>query len=75
MTPAHNVIPLQPRMQFPLPNIQGSAHFFHVGFEFVQMMHAVVADSERADLAGFLCLDQSFPRAFAGFRSPVGRVD
>lgn len=39
------------------------------------MMHAVVADSERADLAGFLCLDQSFPRAFAGFRSPVGRVD
>ena len=62
-------------MQLPLPDIQRAADFFHVGFEFIHMVHAVVADAKRANLTSFLRFDQSFPCAFPGFSAAIGRVD
>ena len=75
LAPLDDIVPLQPRMQLPLSNIQRAADFFHVGFEFIQMVHAVVADAKRANLTSFLRFDQSFPCAFPGFGAAIGRVD
>jgi len=39
------------------------------------VVHAVIADTKRANLTGFLRLNKSFPGPFAGFSATVGCVD
>jgi hypothetical protein len=74
-TPTHDIVPLQPRMQLPLAYIQRPTYLFHVGLELIQVVHAVIADTERANLTRFLRFNESFPCAFTGFGAAVGRVD
>lgn len=70
-------------MQLPLADADLAAFAFavlrlellDVGFEFVEMVHAVVGDADGADPAGVLGFDQSAPGAEAALFAAVGGVD
>lgn len=70
-------------MQLPLPHADLSAlafavlafQFLDVGFEFVEVVDAVVGDTDGADGAGVFGFDEGAPGAGAGFAAAVGGVD
>ena len=70
-------------MQFPLPDADLSAltlsvlsfQFFDVRLQFVEMMNAVVGDTDGADASGALCFDESEPGSVACCGAAVGCMD
>lgn len=62
-------------MQLPLADIQRPTNLFHVSLELVQVVHAVIADTQRANLTRLLRFNQSLPGAFTGCGAAVGCVD
>lgn len=81
--PFHNVLPSQPRMDFPLADADFSAvswavlgfEVFDGGFELVEVVDAVVGDADGADLAGLLGFDEGAPGAGSGSGTAVRGVD
>lgn len=70
-------------MQFPLPDADLTAFTFavlalkvvDVGFEFVEVVHAVVGHTDGADAASLLGFNEGAPGAEAGFGATIGGVD
>ena len=70
-------------MQFPLPDADLPAltlsvlffKFFDVRLQFIEMVNAVVGDSDGADASGALCFDESEPGSIAGCGTAIGCMD
>ena len=81
--PPHDIRSRKPGMEFPLPDADFPAfafpvlgfQFLDIGFEFVEVVEAVVGDADGADAARLLGFEEGEPGAAAGFFAAVGGVD
>ena len=70
-------------MYLPLPDTELSAlalavlsfEVFDVRLQLVEMVNAIVGDTDGADESGALCFDESEPGAIAGGGAAVGGMD
>lgn len=76
LQPVDDIFPRAPRVDLVLADGDLSAHAaVDVLFQFVQMVDAVVRDSDGADLAGLLGLHEGTPGSQSTFLTAVGGVE
>ena len=83
VAPIHNILSSQPRMQFPLTHADLSAptlpisplHLLDVGLQLVEMMYAVIGNTNRSNEPCLFCFDECTPGAVAGLLATVRGMD